>query len=228
MEEKEGENPDAKIKELVERYRINLEKLKEEQEKLAKTIVIKDAIDFSFAQRIAGIENIFVKNKIISAIVVLVNGEVTEQEYFEDKIRFPYIPGFRAYRELPTMIAAFNKLDEKPEVVFIHGNGILHPRGLGLASHFSIAAGVPTIGVSDSYFGKIDREDIKINGKISGRVISTKEGANPIYVSPGNMISLSSAERLVRKFIKEPHKMPEPLRLAKRYSKEVCKEIVRI
>ena len=58
-------------------------------------------------------------------------------------MRFPYISGFRAYRELPSMVEAFNKLEEKPDVIFVPGHGIAHPR-LGVASHFSLSVGVPT------------------------------------------------------------------------------------
>jgi len=215
-----------KIKELIAKYNIDLSKLEKEQENLAKNLGIKDSINFELAERIAGIENVFSKNKIISAIVVLQNNEVLEQEYFEDKVRFPYIPGFRAYRELPAMISAFNKLDEKPDLIFIRGQGISHPRGLGLASHFSLTINVPVIGIADSLItGEAKGEEIFLGGKIVGKVIKTKEGANPIYVSPGNMISVLTAEKLTRKFTLEPHKIPEPLRLARKYAKEIMKEL---
>ena len=129
----------SKSSEIAKKYGINLKKLEDEQEKLAKELVIKDSIDFSAAERVGAIANAFFQNKIISAcIVVSPEMEVLEQEYFQDKMKFPYIPGFRAYRELPTMIEAFNKLEEKPDVFFISGHGIAHPR-LGIASHFSIS-----------------------------------------------------------------------------------------
>lgn len=213
-------------KELIAKYNINLEKLEQEQLKLAKNLSLKDSIDFSLAERVAGIENVYFKNKIVSAIVVIVNGEIIEQEYFEDKIRFPYISGFRAYRELPSMVSAFNKLNEKPDIVFVHGNGILHPRGLGLASHFALSCNIPTIGIADSLnAGEIKGEEIILNNRLVGKKLITKQGANPIYISPGNNISLKTAVELAKKFIKEPHKIPEPLRLARRYAKDVRKEV---
>lgn len=216
-----------KFKEIAKKYNIDLEKLKREQEKLSKNLEIKDSINFELAERIAGMDNVFFKNRIVSAIVIINNEfEILEQEYFEDKIRFPYIPGFRAYRELSSMILTFNKIDEKPDIVFIRGNGILHPRGLGLASHFSLAANIPTISVADNLLvGEVKGEDILLNGKIAGKIIKTKQGAKSLYISPGNMISVSTATKLVKKFTKEPHKFPEPLRLAKRYGKEVMREI---
>lgn len=225
-EEKEKASWQDKLKEIITKYNIDLKKLEEEQAKLAKTLSIKDSIDFNLADRIAGIENVYSGNKIISALVVLQNQELIEQEYSEDKVKFPYIPGFKAYRELPNMISAFNKLDENPDLVFIRGEGILHPRGLGIASHFSIASNIPSIGIADNLLvGEISGDNIIFNGKISGKVLKTKEGANPIYVSPGNMISLNSAVMMTKKLTKFPHKIPEPLRLARRYAKEVVKEI---
>jgi len=233
---------------IFDKYGIDLKKLENEQEKLAKNLSIKDSINFELAERVAGIDNIFFKNRIISAIVVLsdvreirnfsehpkvqnqtqglFDFEIVEQEYFEDKVKFPYIPSFRAYRELPAMISAFNKLDEKPDVVFIRGHGILHPKGLGIASHFSLVVGVPCIGIADNLIvGEVKGEDILLDGKSAGKIIKTKFGARPLYISPGNMVSVSSAEKLTKIFTKEPHRIPEPLRLARRYAKEIMSEI---
>jgi len=110
--------------ELIEKYGIDINSLKKEQEKLAKTLVLKD--NFGVGERIGAIENVLVGNKIISAIIVLDKDlEVIDQAYFIDKIRFPYMFGFRAYRELPAMISAYNKLNEKPDVVLIRGEGDL-------------------------------------------------------------------------------------------------------
>ena len=133
--------------EIIKKYGIYIEALKREQLKLAKSLSIKDAegVDFSSVERFGAIENLCVKNKIISAIVVCDKDfNIMEQQYFFDKLKFPYLYGFRAYREMPAMIEAFNKLNEKPDVILISGHGICHSR-LGLASHFSLSAGVPTI-----------------------------------------------------------------------------------
>ena len=217
-----------KLNEILKKYSINLDKLEEEQKKLAKSLSIKDSMNFELVGRIAGIDNIFVKNRIISAIVVLSDScEIIEQEYFEDKVRFPYIPGFRAYRELPAMMSVFNKLDEKPDLIFIRGHGILHPNGFGIASHFSLTSGIPAIGIADNLIvGEIKRENIMLDGKTAGKILNTKLGANPIYISPGNLISVGTAFELTKKFIKEPHKFPLPLTLAKKYAKEVAREIL--
>ncbi len=226
--QKEGEFQ-TRIAELEQKYNLNLEKLREEQIKLAKNIEISDKIDFDLADRVAGVDSVFFQNRIISAVVVILNDEIIEQEYFEDKISFPYIPEFRAYRELPSIVSAFNKLAEKPDLVFINGYGILHKRGLGLASHFSLAVDIPSIGIADSLLsGEVRGENILLGGKIVGKVIHTKQGAKPLYISPGNFISVETAAKLIKRFTKEPHKLPEPLRLARRYAKEIRKEIFKV
>jgi deoxyribonuclease V len=213
--------------ELIKKYGLDLEALKREQLKLSKNLQIKDSINFSSAERIGAIENIIVKNKIIAAIIVCDKEfNIIEQQYFLDSLRFPYIHGFRAYREMPSMISAFNKLSEKPDVVFIHGHGLSHCR-LGLASHFSLSVNVPCIGVASSPFeeNKIQGEDILLNDKKVGKILQSKQESNPIYISPGNLISVKSAFELCKRMIKEPHKLPEPLHLAHKYAKQVRDEL---
>jgi len=216
-------------KELIAKYNIDIEALKREQIKLAKNLVIKDSMDFSLATRFGAIENLCIKNKIISAIIVCDKiCNIIEQQYFFDKLKFPYLHGFRSYREMPAMIEAFNKLSEKPDVVFIHGHGICHPR-LGLASHFSLSTNVPTIGVAGELFeeNKIEDngEDILLGDKKVGKVLRSKEKANPLFISPGDKISIETAYNISKSFIRLPHKLPEPLHLAHKYAKNVRKEL---
>ena len=216
-----------KIKEIIKKFNINIEKLEQEQIKLAKLLKLKDIINFELTTRLAGCANAYFNNHIVSAIIVLdENMEIVEQKYVEEKLKFPYIPGFRAYRELPAMVACFNKLEEKPDVIFVVGHGISHPR-LGLASHFSLATGIPTIGIAQNLIEQVEVREGKLmlNGKIVGEEILTKFGSNPIYISPGNMISLNTASELVKKFIKAPHKLPEPLIQARKYAKKIADEL---
>ena len=214
-------------KEIAERFGLNIEELKRDQLKLAKNLEIRDLIDFEGDLKIAAIDNIIVNNQIISAAILCDNEfEVLEEQYFLDKLRFPYLHEFRSYRELPAMVEAFSKLDEKPDLVLIHGQGIDHPR-LGLASHFSIITGIPTIGVTDSVFeGNETKGDFVLSGgKKVGSVFLSKPGSTPIYLSPGNLITLDSSLKLCKKLIKLPHKLPEPLYLAHKYAKGVREEL---
>lgn len=214
--------------EVANKFGIDLEKLKKEQLKLAKSITLKDSVDFSSINSFAAISNIIVKNKIISAILVCdSNCEIIEQQYFSDKLRFPYIYGFRSYREMPAIIEAINKLSEKPDVVFLSGNGTAHGR-LGIASHFSLLTGIPAIGISDNLFEGLkinEKDEICMEEKVVGKVLQSKENSKPIYVSPGSFISINSAYELAKKFIRPPHKLPEPLHLANKYSKTIKEEL---
>lgn len=213
--------------EIAGKYGLNLESLKQEQLKLAKGLSIKDSIDFSSSIRFAGVDAVIVKNQIIGVVIVCDKEfNILDQQYFIDKLRFPYIYGFRSYREIPAIVEAFNKLQEKPDLVFISGPGIIHPR-LGLASHFSIITGVPSIGIADNVFeeNKIEGEDVLKEGKVAGKVFLSKLGSTPIYVSPGDKISIKTSLDISKSFIRPPHKLPEPLNLAHKYSKSVRKEL---
>lgn len=212
--------------ELIKKYNLDIKKLEDEQISLAGQLEIKDKIDFSLADRFGAIETIFIKNKILCCIIVCdKNYEILDRAYVFDKVSFPYIPGFRDYRELSAMIGAYIKLNEKPDVVFIQGEGIIHPR-LGLASHFSLSAGVPSIGVSNSVIDCKIKDDYLISdGKKVGKVLISKPQSKPMYISPGNQISIVTAYELCKRFINLPHKLPEPLHLAGKYSREVKKEL---
>lgn len=213
--------------ELAEKYGLNLDLLKKDQLKLAKDIEIKDAQDFSTATRFGAIASILVRNQIVSvAIICDEEYNIIEQQYFLDKIRFPYLYEFRSYRELPCMVEAFNKLSEKPDVVLISGHGLTHPR-LGLANHFSIFTGVPSIGVVDTLFegDKVGGEDITRSGKKIGKVLISKINSKPLFIGPGSFISIKSAYEICKRLVKEPHKLPEPLHLAQKYAREVKDEL---
>ncbi len=222
MENKEG----SKIQDLIRKYGINLESLKKEQLEIAKQLEIKDSIDFSLADKFGAIDNTFVQNKLLSCIIVCDrNFEIIDRAYVLEKVKFPYIPGFRNYRELIPMAMAFEKLREKPDIVFIPAQGILHPR-LGLASHFSLVVDVPTIGVSEVVVdGEIHGGDVIRDCKKIGKVLLSKPGSRPMYISPGNKISVEKAYELSKSLINLPHKKPEPLHLAGRYTKQVRKEL---
>ena len=155
---------------------------------------IKDKIDFSLADRFGAIDIVFIKNKILCCIIVCDKDyEIVDRAYVYGKVRFPYLAGFRAYRELPAMMEVYDKLNEKPDVIFVQGQGIIHPR-LGLASHFSLSADVPVIGVSNSLIDcKVKGEDILCKGKKKGKIFVSKPQSKPMYISPGNQISIDTS-----------------------------------
>ncbi len=219
--------------ELIKRYNLDLPKLEREQIKLAAQLEIKDKIDFSLADKFGAFFTTFIGNKILTCIIVCNRDyEVIDRAYAFEKVAFPYLAGFRAYRELPAMMIAYNKLNERPDVVFVPGFGITHPR-LGLSSHFSLSASVPSIGIANSVVDceinekPQDGENIKKKNKVVGKVLQIKPGSSPLYVSPGNLINVDTAFNICKQFVNLPHKFPEPIHLARKYGREVENELKR-
>lgn len=208
---------------------IDIEALKAEQKKLAKAVSTEDAFNFENTTRFCAIHTTALqetKEIIASAVVVDENLELVEEKYIIRPIKFPYIPGYRAYRELPIMNVIYNKLEERPDVIFIEAHGIAHPRGLGLTSHFGISIDKPTIGVAKKILiGQEKDGEIILNKKVVAKSIVTKEGAKPIYISPGHMISLKTAIEITKRCIKKPHKLPEPIVLARKIAEKVKQEL---
>jgi len=146
----------------------------------------------------------------------------------EGMVDFPYIPTFLAFREMPIMLELYKNAQIKPDVYFIDGQGTAHPRGCGIASHFGVETGEPTVGVAKTKLVGYSKEPdwkrgsysyLTYKGKIVGAVIRTKDNANPVYVSPGHRVSLNTAIELVLKT--SVYRIPEPTRLAHNYLQKV-------
>ena len=143
------------------------------------------------------------------------------------KVDFPYIPGYLAFREVPFLIDSYNRLQLKPDIVLVDGQGIAHPRGFGVASHLGVLLNIPTIGVAKSrLYGHCEMpepvrgsftylRDEKNN--IIGACLVTKDRSKPIYVSIGHLVDLDTAIRVVLENTLH-YKLPEPLRVAHLYT----------
>jgi deoxyribonuclease V len=115
---------------------------------------------------------------------------------------FPYVPGLLSFREAPPVIAAFEKLSVRPDVLICDGQGIAHPRRLGLAAHLGLWLGIPTIGCAKSHlFGDYDEPGPKrgdwsplTDGDATiGAVLRTRDRVKPLFVSPGHLCDLEGA-----------------------------------
>lgn len=138
---------------------------------------------------------------------------------------FPYIPGLLAFREGPAVLAAWEKLTHRPDLLLFDGQGIAHPRGIGIAAHMGLWLDRPSIGVAKSrLYGRHtqpgphpgDQEtltDPRDAARVIGAVIRTKERANPLYVSPGHLIDVSHAVDFVLRCLRG-YRLPEPTRWA--------------
>jgi deoxyribonuclease V len=158
------------------------------------------------------------------AVVVLRYPEfgIVEVKEAQSKITFPYIPGLLSFRESPLILAACEKLCNVPDLVLIDGQGIAHPRRLGLASHVGLLLDLPTIGCAKSILcgrhqpvgeGAGSHAELRDNGELIGAALRTKSGVKPIYVSVGHKIDLVSALQWVIKCCRG-YRLPEPTRLA--------------
>lgn len=193
------------------------------QEGLGKRIISEDRIPGEI-KTIAGVDQAFPgEDRVVSCVVVLNLPElsIVEKVYAEFETDFPYIPGLLAFREGPGIVGACRKLDKKPDVLMVDGHGIAHPRRVGIASHVGVLLDIATIGVAKRRLvGEFKNPEevggcnpLKYQGDMVGAVLKSKRGCNPIYVSPGNRISLETSIALVRKCLRG-YKLPEPTRLA--------------
>ncbi len=194
------------------------------QSLVAERAIIRD--DFGELRLIAGVDQAFVDDKIISSIVVLdFNSlEVIERVHSIQRVSYPYIPTFLSFREGPAIVSAFNKLETAPDILMVDGAGINHPRGAGIATHIGVTLDVPTIGITKKILcgeGKEPRvageaSPLFYEGRKTGWLLRTNQRSRAIIVAPGHRVSLDSSLSITRACLRS-HKLPEPARLAHEY-----------
>ncbi|MBK6879919.1 MAG: endonuclease V [Elusimicrobia bacterium] len=148
--------------------------------------------------------------------------EPVEVAVSKRKIEFPYVPGLLSFREGPVLLEAFERLDKEPDLIFFDGNGVAHPRGLGLASHLGLVLDKPTIGVAKTKLlgnhkapgrKEGDSAELIYKGKMVGHAVRTKPATAPVFVSPGHKIDYETALRLTLTCV-DGARVPKPTRLA--------------
>jgi deoxyribonuclease V len=159
-----------------------------------------------------------------AAVVVLSYPELVpvERKVITKEVTFPYVPGLLSFRESPLIISACEELEATPDLILVDGQGIAHPRRLGLASHLGLLWGKPTIGCAKSRLcgeHKIvppeagSYAEITDNGEVIGAVLRTKAGVIPLYISIGHKVDLETAVSWVLRCCRG-QRLPEPTRLA--------------
>jgi len=173
-------------------------------------------------------------NRAIAAVVLYKYPEMQELQraHAEVRLRFPYVPGFLSFREIPALLATLGKLRVMPDVLFCDGQGYAHPRRMGLATHLGIVLDRPTIGCAKSILiGKHEQVGNEkgewapmMDGEERiGAVLRTRTGVKPMYISQGHRITLETALRLTLSVCNGP-RIPRPTRDADRYVSEVKAE----
>ena len=201
---------------------MGIEELKELQVKMAKRIVLED--HWERLDLVGGVDVSYTNKK---ACLVLVNKSMEVVKTLECRAEpsFPYIPGFFSFREGPIILNCLKLLGYKPDLLFVEGHGIAHPRMLGLASWVGLTANIPTIGIAKSRLvGDYDNpNEGEANPLILGKQVGwvyKPDRKKPIFISPGHLVSIKSSLKLTRRFMKN-HRLPEPLHLADKCTKSL-------
>jgi deoxyribonuclease V len=203
------------------------------QNELARRVIRRDQLADK-VRRVAGVDMaINEESGLARAAVVLLSFpelEVLERHVYEEPVRMPYVPGLLSFREIPSILGAFARLREEPELVMVDGQGIAHPRFLGIASHLGLWLDLPTIGCAKSILrGRYDEQalaeergawvPLTYRNEIIGAAVRTRVHVKPMIISLGNRISLETSVRYVLACSKG-YRLPEPTRLADKLSKD--------
>lgn len=199
------------------------------QQKLASRVIAHG--DVPQVRTIAGVDLAFSSDGsgAVAGIIVYAYPELMEiaRVSVRARLTYPYIPGLLSFREGPILEEAFAKLKTEPDVILFDGQGLAHPRRLGIASHMGLILGKPTIGCAKSRLcgvhdepgpemGDWSRLVDKKTGEVIGAVLRTRERVKPIYVSVGHMVSLERAIEIVLGCL-DRTRIPKPTREADKY-----------
>jgi deoxyribonuclease V len=211
-------------------WSLEQEEAKALQRELAKRVVREDRLDE--VRHITGVDMAINEvNGMARAAVVMLSYpalEIVEQHVFEEPVRMPYIPGLLSFREIPCILGAFDLLKQQPELVMVDGQGIAHPRRLGIASHLGLWLDLPTIGCAKSiltgHHGPLSEEvgswvPLEADREVIGAVLRTRARVKPMIISLGHRISLETSLRYVLACARG-YRLPEPTRLADKLSKD--------
>lgn len=214
----------------------------EEQRKLVSRIDLTNCLDTSCLKYVAGVDLAYWKEGATEYAVCCIvvfdywSREIVEKKHCMGKIDVPYIPGCLAFREIDLVLDTIRLLEHFVELYVFDGNGYLHSRHMGLATHAGILLGMPTIGVAKSYY-KVENidyiepenqvfayEDIVIRGEVYGRVLRTHENVRPIFLSVGNLIDIETAMEVTKHFVTKDSHIPMPTRYADIMTHEMRKK----
>ncbi|NJN47657.1 MAG: deoxyribonuclease V [Candidatus Competibacteraceae bacterium] len=174
------------------------------QNQLRDKVVVEDRLDSIY--RVAGLDVGFIdQGKITRAAIAVLSYpglQLLETTLAQRPTGFPYIPGLLSFRELPALLDALTQLNYLPDLLLCDGQGIAHPRRLGIASHLGLVTDIPAIGVAKTRLygthGPVPEQrgqwtSLQDNQESIGAVLRTRSGVKPLYISPGHRISVTTA-----------------------------------
>lgn len=196
------------------------------QLRLAREIVCRD--DFGPIGRVAGVDVGFEDNggttRAAVAVLAYPSLQLETSAVAREMTRFPYVPGLLSFREAPAVLAAIERLAVLPDMLLCDGQGIAHPRRLGIASHLGLLLDIPSIGVAKTRLTGTHDEvpaergawvPLMDGSETIGAVLRTRQGVRPLYISPGHRIGLASAIAWVMACVTR-YRLPETTRWAHR------------
>lgn len=194
------------------------------QEELAPRVEVGPPLDLGGVRYVAGADVSTAGDRAYATVAVLSFPElaVVEVQGFEASLTFPYVPGLLAFREIPSVAGALEKVEAPVDVVIFDAQGLAHGRRMGLASHLGLFLDVPAVGCAKSRLvgsfeepgpEKGDTTELVHRGEVVGRVVRTRDRVSPVFVSVGNRIDLGSAVELVLACCTK-YRLPEPTRQA--------------
>lgn len=207
-------------------FAVNPQEARALQERLARRVIRTD--QWGPVRRVAGADVAFPRNTGEARAAVVVLGfpdlDLREWALAATAIPCPYMPGLLGFREAPAILAALRKLRRPPDLILCDGQGIAHPRRLGIASHLGVVTGLPTIGVAKSRLtgehgplgpDRGSRAPLMDGGEVVGVVLRTRSRVRPVFVSIGHRVSLEAAVSMVLRCTPR-FRLPEPIRQAHR------------
>ncbi|UPK66916.1 deoxyribonuclease V [Chitinophaga filiformis] len=138
------------------------------------------------------------------------------------EVLFPYVPGYLAFREVPALLAAWENLQQRPDLLVVDGHGIAHPRRMGIAAHFGVVANTPTVGCAKKVLcGKYEEPPsekgsntpLVFKNEVVGAALRTKNAVKPVFVSPGYRMDVPGTVEIISQCVGR-YRIPEPTRLA--------------
>ena len=210
----------------IDWHNITIQQARQIQQDLASQVILED--QFPDLTHVAGVDvGMLERGKITRAAVAVLafpELDLVDQAIVKIKTTFPYVPGYLSFRELPAVLQAIEQLSVSPDMFLCDGQGIAHPRRLGIASHLGVLLDMPTIGVAKSRLigtyvepgpDKGDFSALYDGDEQIGVVLRTRSGVKPLFISPGHRVSIASAIQITLACIPK-YRLPETTRHAHR------------
>ncbi len=184
---------------------------------------------------VAGIDAAFTETHTIAVVAVfdIETMSLIEKSHCVQKTSFPYVPGYLSFREGPAMINAVRSLVSVPDILLFDGQGVAHPRRLGIAAHLGVLLDRPSIGCAKSRLvgeyldpphSRGGWSPLFIHGEPVGAVVRTRNGIKPLFISAGHLMTLQDAIQVVLCSAVK-YRLPEPIRAADHLSKEITQDL---